>query len=138
MWLKNNGQNESEALQNKFTAYLSMAIRRRRNDYIRQAIRQQQTEYLMEELVSDLDYNLEQKLLDELPLMIRLENDALLQALREIGQRERSVFLARVLDEKSFEELADEFGLSYKGAAAMYYRAVQKIKNRMKEVEDDI
>lgn len=137
MWLNNNGQTEAEILQNRFTAYLSMAIRHRRNDYIQQALRKQQAEYLAENLLFDLEYSMEQKLLNELPLMIRLENDALLQALREINERERHIFLARVLDDKGFGELADEFGLSYKGAAAIYYRAVRKIKNRMGEMEDD-
>ena len=60
-----------------------------------------------------------------------------MQALKGISQRERDIFLARVLDEKSFGELADEYGLNYKGAAAMYYRAVRKIKNRMGEIGDD-
>ena len=77
MWLKNNGQNESEILQNQFTAYLAMAIRRRRNEYIQQSLRQQQSEPLTESLVSEMEYHMEQKLLNELPLMIRLENDVL-------------------------------------------------------------
>ena len=134
MWLNNKGQTETEILQNRFTAYLSRAIRRRRNEYIQRILKRQQTESLTECLMSDIEYNMEQKLLNELPLMIRLENDALLQALEEINQRERDIFLVRVLDEKGFGEIAKKYGLSYKGAAAIYYRAVRKIKNRMGEI----
>lgn len=36
------------------------------------------------------------------------------------------------LDERSLDELAAELGLSYKGFAAIYYRAIQKIKKKMK------
>lgn len=50
-------------------------------------------------------------------------------------QNTRERCYALKLDEKSFEELAAELGLGYKGAAVIYYRAIQKIKNRMKEAE---
>lgn len=49
-----------------------------------------------------------------------------------MGERERYVLLNRALEEKSFEMLSLELGLTYKGVSAIYYRAIQKIKNRMK------
>ena len=134
---KNNGQNEAETLQNQFTAYLSMAIQRRRYKYILQAIKQQQIESLTENPVSNLEYDIVQEIFEELPLLMRLENDTLLSALKELNEKERHIFLTRVLDEKSFEELADKMGLSYKGVAAIYYRALRKVRKRMKEVKND-
>lgn len=74
-------------------------------------------------------------LFKELPLLLQLENDSLLYALKEINERERHVFLSRILDEKSFEVLAAELGLSYKGVAAIYYRAIAKIKKKMEEMK---
>ena len=50
-----------------------------------------------------------------------------------MSERERHIFLARVLDEKSFEELANTYGLGYQGVAAVYYRAIRKIRKWMKE-----
>lgn len=38
--------------------------------------------------------------------------------LPKISEKERYVFLAHVLDEKSFEELAEELHMGYKGVAA--------------------
>ena len=61
----------------------------------------------------------------------------LLNALEQISERERYVFMARVLDGISFEELGAELGLGYKGVAAVYYRAVSKIRKRMKEVDQN-
>lgn len=43
----------------------------------------------------------------------------------------------RVLDEKGFDVLAVELGLGYKGVAAVYYRAVEKMKRKMMEVGKD-
>lgn len=57
MWLNNKGQTETEILQNRFTAYLSRAIRRRRNEYIQRILKRQQTESLTECLMSDIGYS---------------------------------------------------------------------------------
>lgn len=137
MWQKNDGQNEADKLQNRFTAYISVAIQRRRNAYIMQSVRQQQLETLTENPVSGSEYDILDDILGELPLLMQLENDKLLYALKELDERERQIFLARVLDDKSFEELAGVIGLSYKGVAAIYYRALRKIRNRMKEANNE-
>ena len=34
MWQRNNGQTEAEKLQNRFTAYLLVAVRRQQRDYV--------------------------------------------------------------------------------------------------------
>lgn len=137
MWHKNNGQSEDEILQNRFTAYLSKAIQRQRKEYILHAIRQKQIEKLLGELaeIQKCDFAWEEW--NELPLLMRLENESLLYALKGLTERERYVLLARILDERSFEEIANRMGMSYKGAATIYYRALQKIRNRMEEVDDE-
>lgn len=134
---KNNGKSESEILQNLFTAYLATAVQRRRNDYIRQAIQLQQAENPMSDLWYEREEEAEGGMLLGLPLSMQLEDSALLHALKGINERERHVFLARVLDERSFESLAEEMGLGYKGVATIYYRTVGKIKKKMKELRNE-
>ncbi|RFZ77583.1 sigma-70 family RNA polymerase sigma factor [Lacrimispora amygdalina] len=133
MWQKNNGQTEAEKLQNRFTAYLLKAVRRQQRDYMIK--KNQQTRY--ELLVEDDTYQaggwMEKDILDELPLMLQLESAALQYALEQISERERYVFLARGLYGISFNTLGAELGLGYKGVAAVYYRAIRKIKEKMKE-----
>lgn len=132
MWHRNNGKEEAEVVQNQWTAYLVKAIKRRRNDYIEQ-ISKGRTEPLPEETSGKTEYSIEMYVFTGLPVMMQLENTALFYALKGLTERERCIFLARVLDEKPFEELAEELGLSYKGAAAIYYRTIRKIKEAMKE-----
>ena len=112
MWQKNNGKSESEIVQNLFTAYLTTAVKR-------QHVQEQ---------------GAEEDMFRGLPLPMQLEDSAFLYALKGINERERHVFLARVLDERSFESLAEEMGLGYKGVATIYYRAIGKIKKKMKEL----
>lgn len=127
MWKKNSGQTEQEILQNRFTAYLSKAIQRRRKNYLEQVGRRKE-ETLSEEMITNMGIFMEQDAINELPLIMQLENDTLFYALKSLNERERHVFLAKVLDEKNFNTLALELGLSYKGTATVYYRAVKKMK----------
>ena len=134
MWQKNNGKSESEIVQNLFTAYLTTAVRRRRNDYIQQAARLQQKEDVTDSLPYNQEQGTEEDMFRGLPLPMQLEDSTLLYALKGISERERYVFFARVLDERGFESLAEEMGLGYKGVATIYYRAIRKMKKKMKEL----
>lgn len=131
MWLKNDGQSEEDLLQNRFTAYISVALQRRRKDYMLQERRQQQKEILTDNPVSDGNYEILDDVMSDLPLLMQLENVKLLHALRVLDEKERQVFFARVLDEKSFEELANTTSVSYKSVTSLYYRALRKIRDRM-------
>ena len=133
MWQKNEGHTEADILQNQFTAYISVAIQRRRTMYILQAIHEQEVEVLIDDPVSGSSYDIFEDIISELPLLMQFENDRLIYALKKLSERERHIFLARVLDEKSFEELANTYGLGYQGVAAVYYRAIRKIRKWMKE-----
>ena len=122
MFTKNNGSDEHDILQNQFTAFLTVAVSNARIDYLRARIRRLQRELVAEEYENlfseDHDY-----------IEALSDNDALRHAMREIKEKERYVVLARILDEKGFDEIADALGMGYKGAAAIYYRAIRKLKD---------
>lgn len=48
------------------------------------------------------------------------------------NDRELYVLLERAVEEKTFDELASELNIGYKGVAAIYYRAIKKIRDRMR------
>ena len=129
---RNEGQEQDEILQNRFTSYLLAAVHRRRAQYIDEEVKAQKISSLMEERTMDSTFDLEEEALSEIPLYMRLQNEKLFWSLSTLTERERYVFFNRALDERSLDELAAELGLSYKGVAAIYYRAVQKIKKKMK------
>lgn len=132
MWQRNKGEKESEVIQNKFTAYLATAVIHRRDEYITQ-LSKRQMEYLTDNDLQEDSYMLEDKVMKKLPFMMQLENAALFLALKKLNERERFILLERVLEEKSFEELASKVGLGYKGVASVYYRTLQKLKKFMEE-----
>ena len=132
VWQRNEGNEQDEILRNKFTAYLLSAVQRRKALYIDSLVKAQQISTLIEETVTDDTFDLEKEALQGIPLYMRLQNEKLFWSLSHLTERERYVFFNRALDERSFEELAAELGLSYKGVAAIYYRTIQKIKKKMK------
>lgn len=98
MWQKNSGKSESEILQNLFTAYLTTSVKRRQDAYIQQAARIQQMESMEDDIQYIPEQGTEEDMFRGLPLPMQLENSALLHALKGINERERHVFLARVLN----------------------------------------
>lgn len=122
MFKKNNGSNEQDILQNQFTSYLSFAVSNARIDFIRANIarlKREQTTDQYELLFTGETFELE----------VFMENEVLSQAIKDIREKERYVFLARVLEEKKFKEIAEKLGMGEKGVAAIYYRTVKKLRD---------
>ncbi|MBO5512636.1 MAG: sigma-70 family RNA polymerase sigma factor [Oscillospiraceae bacterium] len=120
---RNEGFTEQEKLQNRFTAFIMTSMSRARIDYLRKEKSRTQYTYEMEDEKMAL-------IPDGTDFMAKLcDSDALVYGLKQLDDRERFVILARVLEEKSFDEIADKLGLKYKGVAAVYYRAIAKLRN---------
>ena len=132
VWQRNEGHEQDDVLQNRFTAYLLSAVQRRKAQFIDTLMKVQQISTLIEETVMDTVLDLEKEASQGIPLYMRLQNEQLFLSLSRLTERERYVFFTRALDERSLDELASELGLSYKGVAAIYYRTIQKIKKSMK------
>ena len=123
MWPRNNGIGEVNTLQNQFTRYVVKAIERDKAKYLKK-----QEKIGIREIITETD---DIKLLTGSEQQV-LEIVALEQALEELSKRDRYIFLARVLDKRSYDELAAELGLGYKGVSAAYYRVLQKLKQALK------
>lgn len=122
MFKKNSGTNEHDILQNQFTSYLSFAVSNARIDFIRAKI----ARLKREQVTDQYELLITQEVLDVESIF---ENEALTQAIKDIKEKERYVFLARVLDDKKFKEIAEELGMGEKGIAAIYYRTVKKLRD---------
>ena len=123
---RNPGVSEEDKLFNRFTAFISVSLHREKITYFNLLKRQN------ENIIYD----------DEMLLLITDENDVafdmckndLLQYIfKHLDKRDRYVLRSRIFEKKKFEEIAISMGLKYKGAAAIYYRAIEKSK---KIVED--
>ena len=136
MVFKNNkGSEKDEIIQNTFSAYLLASVNRTRKLYLSRKEELERREMSISQSSEIIDKEAEEKMKNAIPLYMQLENDRLVEVLFELSEREKYIFLQHTLGEKSFEMLAQEFELSYKGVAAVYYRTMQKIRKAMRRGE---
>ncbi len=131
MWTRNQGQTADEILQNKFTAYVTCAVRRRKRDYLDRLNKYQEKMCTYEDVGIVEIVGIERDAIEGLPILMRIQNETLVEEILMLSDRERYILLNCALKEKSFSELSQDLGLSYKGVAAIYYRTIQKIQRRM-------
>lgn len=138
MLYKNNGRGAANVVQNHFTAYVVTAVRRRKIALTKIEQRNRLHELPFE--VWECTAGIERGLSDPSQSMIwepstyeelQFENERFELAFSQLSKRERYVLWARILEERDFEDLAVELGMTYKGVAAIYYRAIQKVRRGM-------
>lgn len=129
MFPRNNNITENEILQNQFTAYVSLAIRRQRIHYIKKMERKNLKEFSFSEVEDFVP--VEDNKVGKL-----LEREALRLALCQIREKERKIVLARVVEEKPFTEIAQEMGMTYKAVTHLYYRVLKRLKVHMEGVDN--
>ena len=125
---RNNGYTNQEVLQNEFTAFITTSVRRERIAFLKKEARRVHRTYEMSD--EELAF-----IPDSSDFVLDLcETDALSFALKQLDERERHILFARVLEEKSFEAIADELGLKYKGVTTSYYRIIRKLRNILRGI----
>ncbi|MFG6350948.1 MAG: sigma-70 family RNA polymerase sigma factor [Oscillospiraceae bacterium] len=129
---RNNGTGEINTLQNEFTAYLLVALRRQKKAYDEKSGRLKSREisvdYQTEEFADERSHDG----VTAGASMRCMENDDLLQALERLTARERYILFQRVLEGRSYEELSGPLGLRYSGTAAAYRRIIQKLRKELR------
>lgn len=135
MRIRNSGNGESNILQNQFTRYLKTAIERKKIDVLRERIKLYGHEQYDESWREVSSLATEDEYFKH---SIQFKSIALEQAFLQIEKRDRYIFYAHVVNERSFAELALELGIGYKGVAAAYYRVIKKIHKKMRGEKDGI
>jgi len=120
---RNSGTTAQEILQNEFTAFITTSVRRERIAFLKREARR--AKHTIE--MSDEKFELIPDPTDFVSTLC--DSEIMAYALEQLDERERYVLFARVLEEKSFEEIADKLGVKYKGVAAIYYRTTAKLRN---------
>lgn len=120
---------EDRELRSRFLGYLAVALRHHKKKY-------QDKNHTLEvcEVSLESTYQTVSTIVapdTNLTLPMDLENEDLIQAISCLSGREQYVLISRVLGEYPFKDIAETLHMSYKGAAAIYYRAVDKVKRNM-------
>lgn len=125
----NSGKGESNILQNQFTRYLKTAVQRRKIDLFHARNR-----VYGRECYDDSWQDIPGLITEDIYFNTSAQCDTigLERTLYQVEKRDRYIFFAHVLDERTFTELAAELGMNYKGVAAAYYRVIRKIRDALR------
>ena len=125
-------KNESERLLFRFVGYLHKALDYTMINYCREQRRQRAIYNALiqtspnagdtEDIYSESGFFKDQ-----------FDDPFLNYALNKLNRRYRYILYARILEERSFEEIGHELGLHYHGVAAIYYRALHKIREELRK-----
>ena len=125
----NGGKSESNILQNQFTRYLKTAVQRRKIDLFHAKNR-----VYGHECYDDSWQDIPSLVTEDIYFNTSAQCDTigLERTLYQVEKRDRYIFFAHVLDERTFTVLAAELGMNYKGVAADYYRVIHKIRDALR------
>ena len=131
MYKKNNGLTEQEKLQNKFSAYIETTIVRYRMTYLRYKSRNYiglcENEEEFESIPDTTDF-----------VYDMCSAECISNALKSLNEKERYVFVSKVIEERDFNEIAETMGMKYKGVTTLYYRAIAKLKTMLEGMYENL
>ena len=92
IWKKYEDQTRDEVLQNRFTAYLTSAVSRRRAEYIDKLIQLQNQLNFNSANIVDKNFDVEEEVLKSFPLHLQIQNEDLFLSIAELSEQERYIF----------------------------------------------
>ena len=130
MFERNDGKGVN-AIQNKFTAMLKTALHNHRIDYIIGRNRITSREFPLTDYTEIIgqEYDFVQAMIDY---------DTVKNALKILTERERKIIILHILEDKDFAEIGKQLGLSYKGTATAFYRAIKKLRDTLGRYRDEL
>ena len=108
------------------TAYVVLAVKRKRQAYIKKKIRDKENQAKREEEQSNFGAE-ENTVWDRL----EVQNEELVAAVQQLKPKARFIVTGYVLKGKTFKELAQETKLTERAAASTYYRSIEKLRIKM-------
>ena len=112
---RNDGISKDDICQNQFTAYVVLAVKRKRQSYIKKKQREHEKETRTKKEAEQSEFRTA-----GYDMWSRMEpqNEKLMAAMQQLSLKERFVVTEYVLKGKPFKEIAQETGLKEKGVAS--------------------
>lgn len=127
---RNDGTSKEDICQNQFTAYVVLAVRRKRQAYIKKKIRDKEKQTKTEKELSKLGIEG-----DDVWIGLEIQNEELVDAMQQLKPKEHVIVVGYVLKRKSFREIAQEMKLTERTVASLYYRSIKKLRTKMEIVK---
>lgn len=126
----NDGTSKDDICQNQFTAYVVLAVKRKRQAYIKKKIRDKEKQTKTEKELSKRGIEG-----DDVWIGLEIQNEELVDAMQQLKPKEHVIVVEYVLKRKSFREIAQEMKLTERTVASLYYRSIKKLRTKMEIVK---
>lgn len=126
----NDGTSKDDICQNQFTAYVVLAVKRKRQAYIKKKIRDKEKQTKTEKELSKRGIEG-----DDVWIGLEIQNEELVEAMQQLKPKEYVIVVEYVLKRKSFREIAQEMKLTERTVASLYYRSIKKLRTKMEIVK---
>ena len=126
----NDGTSKEDICQNQFTAYVVLAVKRKRHAYIKKKIRDKEKQTKTEKELSKRGIEG-----DDVWIGLEIQNEELVDAMQQLKPKEHVIVVEYVLKRKSFKEIAQEMKLTERTVASLYYRSIKKLRTKMEIVK---
>ena len=127
---RNSGTSKEDICQNQFTAYVVLAVKRKRQAYIKKKIRDKEKQTKTEKELSKRGIEG-----DDVWIGLEIQNEELVDAMQQLKPKEHVIVVGYVLKRKSFREIAQEMKLTERTVASLYYRSIKKLRTKMEIVK---
>lgn len=127
---RNDGTSKEDICQNQFTAYVVLAVKRKRQAYIKKKIRDKEKQTKTEKELSKLGIEG-----GDVWIGLEIQNEELVEAMQQLKPKEYVIVVEYVLKRKSFREIAQEMKLTERTVASLYYRSIKKLRTKMEIVK---
>ena len=142
----------SDSVQNRFTAYLIVAVTNKRMRYMENRKKLQVWEFVQMDLLEKNYLDFEMQYHDYIreqtsfvlqdyerfrEWLILLENERLVKAIGKLKIREKRLLFARVFGELTFEELGKRFGCTSRQAEMAFYYILRKLRKELEVSKKD-
>ena len=139
MYTEEKRLTQEEISWRQFNKYVETALIRKRKDYLQKKARimkhempQDPETILLYKWDRRNDRDFEELFQDDTDILtLDIENKRLQQALNCLNQREYYVVITYTLKRRTLIQLAEDLGIKCKSAAAVYYRAMDKLRREM-------
>ena len=127
---RNDGTSKEDICQNQFTAYVVLAVKRKRQAYIKKKMRDKEKQTKTEKELSKRGIEG-----DDVWIGLEIQNEELVDAMQQLKPKEHVIVVEYVLKRKSFREIAQEMKLTERTVASLYYRSIKKLRTKMEIVK---
>ena len=125
---RNDGTSKEDICQNQFTAYVVLAVKRKRQAYIKKKMRDKEKQTKTEEKLSKFGIEKE-----DVWHGLEIQNEELVIVMQQLKPKEHFIVVGYVLRRKTFKELAQETKLTERAAASTYYRSIEKLRIKIEK-----